>query len=252
MSQPTPTPAPILVDDRVGSIEIAKHLKIPVEVTRLEYGDFAFFGNGPDDAIISVGIERKTLGDLVNSMQSGRLSGHQLIGLVETYNIIYLLVEGEYRVNLNTGAIMTGHGKNWTPLGYGARTFMYREVANFLNTLAIIGDIHVWFTHNPEESGAWVRFTYNWWQKEWEDHKAHKAFNRSKLAPSKALLVKPPVSKKLFNMLTDIGWEKAEALLQRFPTMESLVMAEPKDIQEVKGVGKGLANSIWRELHVPS
>ena len=251
VKEPLQTP-PLLVDDRVGSIELVKHLKLACEATRLEYGDFAFFGNGPDDQILSIGIERKTLSDLVNSMQSGRLSGHQLIGLVDTYHIVYLLIEGTYRVNWDTGTIMVPRGKGWTPLGFGARTFSYREVANFLNTLAIIGNVHVWFTHDIVESGAWIRFTYNWWQKAWEEHKAHKAFNRSRQGPTNALLVKPTILQRIANQLTGIGWEKAGELSAKFPTTESLVSAEPKDLMEVRGIGKGLANKIWKELHTPS
>lgn len=88
----------ILVDNRKGSAELEAPLTaigLPVRSTRLEYGDVAVEGRGEGGKPIKIGIELKTLPDLVASLRSGRLQGHQLPGLRETYTYSFLLVEGE-------------------------------------------------------------------------------------------------------------------------------------------------------------
>ena len=81
----------ILVDDRIGAVEIAPLLGSPNVTCRLEFADFAWSGNGPDGQV-DIGVERKSLLDLLASMTTGRLSGHQMVGLTAQYDWVYLLV----------------------------------------------------------------------------------------------------------------------------------------------------------------
>ena len=65
----------LLIDDRIGSAELAKYLallKLPIEMTRLGYGDFAFLGNGEGGVPVPVGIERKTLTDWIHCSSACR------------------------------------------------------------------------------------------------------------------------------------------------------------------------------------
>ena len=79
---------PIFVDNR-EPVDITQGFKEPVTKVHLTSGDFMFTGvNGE-----VVGIERKGVGDLVNSFKTGRLQT-QLVGLVGTYTEAILLLEG--------------------------------------------------------------------------------------------------------------------------------------------------------------
>jgi excinuclease UvrABC nuclease subunit len=53
---------------------------------------------------------------------------------------------------------------------------------------------------------------------------------------------------RLAKELSGIGWKKSRALSEKFPTMEKLYLATPKEIQEVEGIGKKLAQQIHDEL----
>ena len=64
-------------------------------IVRMDYGDAMVTGNGPCGQV-DIGIERKRIGDLVNSITTGRLSGHQLPGLLAQYYKVYIIVEGMY------------------------------------------------------------------------------------------------------------------------------------------------------------
>jgi len=107
------------LDYRTGSGELEKLFLpygIKVNRTKLEFGDLAFEGRGPHGAC-SIVIERKRITDLIQSMESRRLSGHQLPGMAERYDYCYLIVEGIWRpgqngeLEIRNGSWSTGHGR---------------------------------------------------------------------------------------------------------------------------------------------
>jgi ERCC4-type nuclease len=240
---------PLFVDPRVGSIDLVQYLKVPVEVTRLKFGDVSFMGNGPDGAVWSIGIERKNIRDLVSSMDTGRLSGHQLIGLLDFYNLVYIVVEGIWRVH--NGLVEVCVGRNsWRPLGGSReRQYSYAEIANFLNTLAVITGVRVWFTSDPQQTGDWIRHTYFWWQKAWNEHRAHLNFQKAPDMPKHARLSRPTLVQRMAKELYEVGWDRAGEIATAFPTMELLMAATQKDLLKIPKIGKKMAESIYQELH---
>src|ERR1044071_4618368 len=87
------------IDDRIGSVELAPLFQsygIKPIVCRLEFGDLDFVGRGPQGGCAIV-VERKRINDLVSSIQSKRLSGHQTPGMARSYDYAYLIVEGIWR-----------------------------------------------------------------------------------------------------------------------------------------------------------
>src|SRR5437016_923212 len=130
----------LLIDDRIGSRELLPHFKsfdVRTEVCHLESADAAFVGYGPDGPIY-IGIERKVISDLVASIRSKRLSGHQLAGLIENYDVSILLVEGIYRPGAN-GELETVTHWGWRPLYIGRQAVLYREVDNFITSMEEAG-----------------------------------------------------------------------------------------------------------------
>lgn len=231
----------ILIDDRRGSGEFDPLLSSPHIVCRLDYADFAWSGEGPDGPV-RVGVERKALHDLLTSMQSGRLSGHQLIGLQQQYDWVYLLVEGIWGPDHRSGMLMKVGGRGrWTVVAQGSRRFMARDVYNFLNSVSIICGIQVVRTSNKHETAHWLDATYRWWSKEWSKHKSHTQFQKP---TEHAQLSKPSLATRMWLQFDGIGWDKARALGKRFPLPEDIVFAEEDQLMEVAGIGKGLARSI--------
>ena len=112
----------ILVDPRAGSRELIPLLeaygsprRIPVQLAAEEMpaGDFLFEGNGPYGRV-RVGVERKTIPDLINSRDQGRLMGTgkspgQVHKMMEQFDYSWLLVEGIWRGNPETGLLETGN-----------------------------------------------------------------------------------------------------------------------------------------------
>lgn len=237
----------IYIDDRVGSKELKVHIapNIKTKLTRMDFGDVSFIGKGPDDSLMAVGIERKTITDLLSSMTTGRLSGHQLVGLLHSYGVVYILVEGSYGVDPKTGLIARFRNKRWHPIEFGTRRFLGREVHNYLNTLCILCGVNVVRTHSLRESGMWISDTYKWWEKPYDKHSAHKSFVITKPHIS---LVKPPFIQRVIKEFTGIGWTHSENIANVFPTLLDLALASQEDLErelvKLPRIGKILARSL--------
>ncbi len=235
----------ILIDDRVGSAELKPYISAPTTLTRLDYGDVAFTGHGPDDTIHTIGIERKGIQDLTASIQSGRLSGHQLVGLLSNYHHVYLLIEGIWRANPNNGILEKMAGSAWRAPDVGKRRWMYRDVANYCNSLAVQCGIVLWQTANKRQSGQWVTGLYHWWQKEYIKHHALEQF---RIIPPVAQYRKPGLVHRVAKELKGVGWERGRDIVRRFKTVEELVLASEEELMEVEGIGRKLAMSMREEM----
>jgi len=237
----------VSIDDRVGSREMEPYFPAgAAELTRLTYADAAFTGRGPDDTTQLIGVERKTISDLINSMVSGRFAGHQLIGLNNSYNIVYVVVEGIWRPSPETGLVEMRKGRSWVALSHGKRTYMYREVQGFLNTLRICTGIHVVHTSTICETVKLIITLYGWWNnKEFEEHRSHLQPNQGNVVN----IVRHSLVRRVVAQLSGVGWKRAKEMNRYFTTVAGLVDGKPEDFMEVEGIGKKLSRSIYHELH---
>jgi len=248
----------IYIDDRVGSRELLPKLRkgTQAEIKRLSYADAMFVGEGPDDELIPIGIERKTITDLVSSISSGRLTSHQLVGLLRTYQYVYLLVEGIYRTNPQNGILEYYRSAKWKPISLGSRRFMGSAIHSYLNRLAVFYNIKIAYTPNLVQSGCWLSSIYSWWKKPWDKHDAHAGFYVQPLPTHKckegspipvADLIAPPFTQRVIKEFSGVGWKKSEAVMAEFPTMEDITAATVEDFKRVPGIGKALAESMYLE-----
>lgn len=239
----------IRLDSRVGSVELERLFRpygIRVEVTTLAFGDIDFYGNGPH-GLASIVIERKVIQDLVNSMQSRRLSGHQLPGMLENHDYCYLIVEGIWRPG-EDGALETYNGSGWTR-GYG-KAIPYRAVDNYLSTLELQAGVIYRRTSGPHETVATVVDLYHYWSdKEWHEHRAHSQVyapsdhtpdgrRRLSLAPRQVSIVE-----KVAMQLPGID-SIARGVAGHFLTVEDMVAADEKEWMTIPKIGEVRAQAI--------
>ena len=235
----------ILIDDRTGSAELAPFIKTPTAITRLEYGDFSFVGNGPDGPVV-VGVERKTVMDLVSSIASGRLSGHQMVGLIEDYDWVYLIVEGQWKADYRTGVLYRLNNNNrWVKVRLGRRVFKAFGIYNFLNTVRVMCDIIIVKVNDMHETALWLDGTYKWWDKPWEMHKSHSQFQ---VRQKHASLVKPSLTTRIAKEFSGVGWDKAIAVGDLFNSPLELAQATVDELMRVPGIGKVLAHTMYKEV----
>jgi ERCC4-type nuclease len=222
-----------------------------ISISRLDYADFFFLGNGPEGSYVSVGIERKAIKDLLNSMTTGRLSGHQLPGMSQQYDYIYILVEGEWRFSPDNGILQSKNGAWWNDVCLGPRRFMAKEVIGFLNTLVVKAGVQVMYSRNQRETVQVVTSLYHWWNtKQWEGHTSHLSPSKSHKGNSgEIMLIKPPLIRRIASELPLIGWGKSKAVADFFPSVSKMVNATEKEWREIPGIGKGIAQGVVEELN---
>lgn len=251
----------MLIDDRVGSVELAPYFRpygTDVVVSRLDIADVKFVGNGPDGDV-DVGIERKRLTDLLACIRDRRLSGFQLVGdesqpgLLESFDYVYLVVEGIYRPGLH-GILEQRESREWRPVYAGSKAMMYSEMDNFLNSLELravtrIGEpLRVHRTGTIAETACWLNDLYgNWVLKTWKEHKAHQdIYYRVPEQRSRKLGFVKPKNNPLVKMIAQLDGvhSKAYEVAKRFKSIRRMANAGAGSWQQIDGIGKKLAKQI--------
>ena len=248
----------IALDYRTGSKELAPLFHpfgIQVDLCALDFGDLAFEGNGPHGRCM-VAIERKRISDLIQSIESRRLSGHQLPGMADAYDYAYLIVEGLWRPG-SEGQMEVGHGTldsdgptfggRWASAR--GRALHYRAIDNYLATLELLAGVIYRRTMNPLETVFTVVDLYRWWnEKLWGEHSAH----LSVYAPAIAKQGKGrlnlahrevSVAEKMAMQLPGVD-SKAQLIAAHFGSVRAMVNATEAQWAEIPGVGKPTAKRL--------
>lgn len=238
----------IYIDDRVGSKDLLPLMpKNSSVLTRLEYGDSAFLGLGVDNTPVSIGVERKRLNDLLTSMTSGRLSGHQLPGLLSSYDIVYLIVEGLWRACPRSGILEKPNARGWGPVQLGSRTFMAKEIWSYLNTLQILAGVYIWRSGTARATAQWITNLYHWWNSKPVD--AHKSHTAPHIACAQLVNKKLSLVQRVAAELPGVGFGRSKAVANRFGSLLEMVMADEKAWRGIDGIGKTLSKRIVKEIH---
>lgn len=244
----------ILLDDRVGSKELLplfRPLGIDVELTRLESADMAFCGLGPDGDCM-VGIERKRVTDLLQSMREKRLSGHQLPNLLRDYEYVFLIVEGMWKPG-RAGEIQNYQGGAWKSLYTGGKPMLYSEADNYLNGLSLRAGVQVKRSYTPEETVAQTVNLFKNFQKKWKDHHAHSQVYAPVPSPKKAQF-RPRDLSESEKLCRDMAAQipgvdrKCEMIMDHFKTARRMFEASPLEWKQLPGIGDVMARRIVKLL----
>lgn len=234
----------IYLDRRQGSKELYLPLQaehVPVELTDLEYGDACFIGEGPAGEIL-IGVERKRITDLIASFTTGRLSGHQLPGMVEHYAYRWLLVEGQYRRS-HHGFLEVPRGPRWVE-----HRVQHAALEAYLLTLQLRGGIRLQRTFDLGDSAAWLATLYRWWTgKRWREHRSHLALQD---VVDANVWNRPNLVHRMAAQLPGID-EKAVSVAQHFSTVAEMVEASEGAWRQISGIGKITAERVTRALRDP-
>jgi ERCC4-type nuclease len=222
-----------------------------VEVCDMDFADVAFLGHGPR-GMMSFGVEIKSLSDLLSSIVSGRLAGHQIPGLLECYDRSWVLIEGEWEVD-EEGVLVVPKGRHRFPIEHGrGRPWMYREIVNWMATVSVQTGVHFWRTQSREETARWISAMYWWAQKDWSDHKSLKVFVDD---PQPVLLVRPDFKARVVRQVEGLGWDKALKISRAFSTGREIACASKEEFLKIEGIGPMLAQRLedaWMSASRPT
>lgn len=214
-------------------------------MSTLEYGDLCWIGStasGP----APIGLELKTVRDLLQSMRSGRLAGHQLPGMLAQYSHSYLLIEGSWRANSRTGVLEEPCRGGWRELKLGVSRFLAADVEAFLTSIDTLTPVRIRRSRNRSETLRIIHGLYSWWQKNWDEHSSLKVFYEP--GEPSPLPVSHPLVRRVAAQLPGVGWERSAAVARSFSSVAEMVAADEKRWQQVEGIGKKLSARIVQEL----
>jgi ERCC4-type nuclease len=240
----------LLVDYRRGSEHLAAPLEaagFPVyrkpdgELPTLGFADVAFTGRGPGGKPIEIGIELKRLSDLVSSLRTGRLSGHQLPGLVgenAAYDRVWLIIEGQWTTNRDGLVCVQRYNRRkrrmeWRPI---EGNMFASEMQKRVLTFELCGGVHVHWSNEPEDTLHFIQNLYRWWSdKDSDKHASHLAVHDQAsfldIGKVREALMKYP----------HIGRKASKAVIDHFGTIRragNASVAEWADIEVMTDKGK--------------
>ncbi len=232
----------ILVDRRKGSAELDRHFRgrVLTDVVELPYGDFAF-NSHPDDCFM-VGIERKTIGDLIDSFRSGRLADHQLSGMAEMYKYSFIVVEGIIRRSEN-GLLERLVGREWT-----AMRCMWDEVQNRLLSFKLFRGVQVEFTSSERGTVDTVIRLYKYFTgKRLDQHHSHEGLQDHSVSNVFSLNpnYKPTLCRQMAALLPGVGNELSKHVAREFGSTYEMINAPEDSWYEIEGIGKKKAKNIY-------
>lgn len=241
----------LILDNRVGSRELAPlltRLGVKVELTTLPFGDAAFDGNGPTGPL-SIGLERKTLHDMLACIEDARYTGHQRVGMAQLYSVCFLIIEGLWYPHAENGLIMQGFTTRentfqWGACRSGRQKVMYSHLRRYLFSVSLSG-VHVLYTRDAFQTAYDIHDAYHYFRKPWKDHTSLLALQKLAIP---TLNGKPSLARKWANDLEDVGTTLSERAERHFKTPLALALADEQQWTQIEGIGLPTAQRIVRSI----
>ena len=255
----------MLIDSRAGSGHLVSPLRgqgIPAHRARLDVADAAFVGMGARGPIL-VGVEIKSVTDLIDSIHTGRFVSNQLPGLVGLYDEAWLAVHGRTRSDTQ-GYLEFWHPVRgrWLAADHG-RAWKTHDVEAWLLTIEVKAGIRIKRVDDEDGLVQWLATLFRWWGKPFDRHHAARALYQDR--PADGSLIEAVWSgrqdpatllRRLAKELPGTGWQRSLAIDKRFGgSIEQFcqALADPvlDDWTAVEGIGKTIASRICDSLRDP-
>ena len=201
----------IIIDNRESKNIVKELIKegIEVEKKQLDVADFIIQTKNLDGEIKNVGIERKTIQDLLNSIVDKRLI-NQLMIMKENFDISLLIIEGDDNI-------------------YSLRNFHPNSIRGIIATIALDFQIPIIHTKNYRDTAKYLALIAK---------RLEKPRKLMSLVPKRKPLTLREKQLYLIESLPGIGPTLATSLLKYFKNIKNLVNADEKELLNVEKIGK--------------
>lgn len=237
----------IIVDAAVGSKELLPLIRgmgVMCDKAPLQYGDACFVGKGPEGDL-AVGVERKTLHDMLSCIEDSRYTAHQRLGMKRLYNVSFLVIEGMWRPREDGQMMESRDGCTWFVCRPHGKPIMYRNLRRYLFSIMYSGVV-VLYTRNIYHTAHDICELFHYHSKPW--HKHTSLLEIQKLAIPQ-LTGKPKLVRKWAQDIDGIGSKFGEEAARLFKTPIRLANSEEKDWLKIPGIGVKTAQEIVKEIY---
>lgn len=235
----------IYCTDKPNDTDLVSALGSLAVVIPIPHGDCVFWGVGDQDTTIRILVERKKIGDMVNSVLNGRYLYQAQLARDAGFEILILIVEGRIRESPEDGLLEIPawvpliRRRGWKPC---VPSIMYSRFDQYLSELDLFCDIMVKRSYDVAETAAVVRALANLFQGPPSSHQSlHSIY---KPPPGQVSLTRPSLLRRVASDLPGIGWERSRLVAAKFQSVREMVNAEAKTWQEIDGIGKKTAQQV--------
>lgn len=218
-------------------------LAIPAPIP---HGDFNFWGVWEGNVPTRVCGERKKLGDLINSISTGRYLAQWQAAREAGFEHFFLVLEGRFRSG-NNGLVEVprsfGGRRGWYP---AIPNLEYVRLDDYLTELTAYLGVIVKQSENPRETVKIVIHLYNLFQ---DPPEKHGSLHTIYKPPRPAMVYgRPTLLRRVASELGGIGWERSRAVEEAFGTVKAMVGATPDEWKAVPGIGKVTAKRAYEDI----
>lgn len=274
----------ILIDKAVGSRELSSVFPLSeVSVlSNLKSADIVFTGNGPDNQLLSIAVEIKSLPDFIDSVRNGRLHGRQTRLMLATYDVNYVAIYGIYRCDTATGDLVYLRGKQWTPMIDRRRKKSIKDVSSFgssfdsspkplqysflqscICSCEAVGlrvkelpfsHISTHMESTRSHLAHWLYYLYSWWTKRWEEHRSicqlddsRRIIKTTSNLQTMGLTDNELLIANIAKEVPGVQFDRALAIAKEFKSPRAFINASREEIAEIVTTsGKGRQTRIGR------
>lgn len=206
----------IIIDNREPKELIRELAKdTDIEIKQLITADFIIQTKNKEGKEITVGIERKTIMDFLNSIIDKRLL-QQLIYLKDNFNIPLLVIEGEENI-------------------YMIRNFHPNAIRGMLSSIAIDFQIPILQTKNYRDTASLIRVIAK---------RLEKPSSIISLLKKRKPLTLKEQQEYLISSLPLVGPTLSKSLLTHFKSIKNIINASSEELQKVEKLGPKKAKLI--------
>jgi ERCC4-type nuclease len=234
----------------VGSREFLRpliRLGVPARLRALSSGDMAFYGAGPH-GLARVGIERKTVAEMVGVESRQRYISRQLPKMLSRYHFVFLVVEGLTKVEKQDGSLLVGkdvkQGKLtcWFPAGFGNVASLFTSYQKQELSLRLLTTVHVVRTANMDETAWFLHALYEWFQKPWASHHSVLGIETDLARDgvrNELIVSDRTMRRSTFAGWPGISWARSKRVSNYFTSVKQAVNASEQEWMQALGVKKG-------------
>lgn len=236
--------------------------------------DVCILGSGPGNSSRMIGIEVKSIAELCQALDSGRLQHSQLPTMRGVYDVCYLVYYGVYRRGNGTDAPLevyveskrdrgafSGSGDRWywRELTLGpSRVVRWSYLERAKHSIAELG---VRIEHLPDIASVayWLGELAAWAAKPYEEHGLFRGFDRSdelpvRLGVDRHTQYLAEIAHRLPGGRGGMGYARSMAAAMHFGSVERMVGASPEEwagieVPDVKGGRKRRLGAIGATIY---
>lgn len=244
----------MLVDLTKSSVACPEDDKSKSTVLQRTSADVEFSGNGPDGKL-RIGVEVKSLADLLTSIRDGRLRATQIPALLR-YDVPWLAYYGEYRTDPKSGHLQVPYWHQkysrwlWRDYKLGSKPVETSYLERFLCSPSLTSTkLRTIGFSTVEALAYWLGVSlYGTWQKDYHKHRSLFTFDQSGGIPGSHLLPQiHPVAYQIMQTaasLPGIGFERAQAVADQFGSILEMINATEKQWADVAVVSRGTGRTV--------